>query len=769
MRIKRFLRFFLGIPITILAFLFIAKIFIDNRVVIYKALTSLDPLLFLLGIFFFSLFFAVKSFVWIEILRKRGYTPPKRTTIFRYSLAEVKRYIPGSIFAFFGRMNAMADNVPQKETLKGIGIEAVLLALSAAVISLPALFYPLLKAQQVNVTVLMIASIAILLLIAITTFFYSRARKTILSYFDSFLLFLLAWFFYALGCFFTAISITWINPVNLLFILSFFVLSWLAGYLLFVTPMGLGIRELVITGSLSFFIPASIASVIAILTRLTMVIGELFYLFISYVFHKMKNNSKLLKINPYLAVVLFFAFLYFIFFASFTMQRHDAFLSGRFDLGNMSQTVWNTANGNFFMLTDPDGTQEISRLADHSDILLVLFAPLYLLWSDPKILLIMQSLSLAVGGIVVYLLAKLIIKNEKLSLVLSFSFLLNFWVHEQNIFDFHAVSIGTTLLLLTFYFLIRKKYFFFSLFLMLSVMTKENVLLVASIFGLYLLLKEKRRITGTLLTFIPAFAFFYLTSKAIPAARGGAHFALSYYSYIGDSTQDIVKNILFHPHIIFSHVFSFSTFSYLHQLLVPTGYLALLSPFYLIFALPELGIYLLSSNPNLRSFQYHYGAIIIPFVYVSTIYGIAFLLKKIRRKFIERTIFYYLLFVTGIVVYFYSPLPGMKNADNGPYITRNTSKVSDYLTLIPQSASVSASNNIGAHLSHRDKVYVVPNGINEADYIALYREKKSLVDLINTNTYNILIADEKNDFYLFVKKSFSNMGKKMSECKNCKP
>jgi len=54
---KKFVRFFLGIPVTVIAFLFIGKVFFDNKSVIFTALLTLNPLLFLLGIFFFALFF----------------------------------------------------------------------------------------------------------------------------------------------------------------------------------------------------------------------------------------------------------------------------------------------------------------------------------------------------------------------------------------------------------------------------------------------------------------------------------------------------------------------------------------------------------------------------------------------------------------------------------------------------------------------------------------------------------------------------------------
>lgn len=763
-RTKKFIRFFLGIPVTILAFVFILKIFLDNRVFIVHSLATVNPVLFVIGIFFFSTFFAIKALIWLDILKRRGFTLQKRDTVWKYSLSEVKRYVPGSIFAFAGRMHALSPDVPQKETLKGIGIEALLLALSALIVSIPAISYPLFKARELNDIPYFVPVVSGLVLFTVILFFvYFKFKKTLTSYFDNLLLFIFAWIMYALGCFFVAISFSYIYPSNMVFVMSFFVLSWLAGYLLFITPMGLGVRELVVVGSLSLFTPMSIATAIAVLTRIGMMLGELFFLLISYVFSRLKKTSLILKINPYLALATVISIVYFVFFTSYTIARHNAYLSGRFDLGNMSQTVWNTSQGNFFMLTNPDGTEKISRLADHSDILLVLFAPLYLVWSDPIVLLIIQSFSLAAGGIVIYFLSREIVKSERLSLVLSVSFLLNFWIHEENIFDFHAVSVGTTLLLATFLFLLKRRYYLFLIFLILSVMTKENVFLVGSFFGLYLLLKQKKIVTGILLTIIPTLIFFYLTSKAIPDARGNVHFALSYYSYLGGSTQGIVKNLILHPQIVFGHLFSLSTLTYLHQLLVPTGYLALLNPLYLAFALPDMAISLLSNNTNLRSYQYHYGAIAMPFVYISTMYGIVFLKSKLKNMNSEKAIFYYILFFAFLTVYFYSPVPGMKDADYRPYTTENSLQISQYLSLIPINSSVSASNDIGAHLSHRDNIYVIPFALNTAEYIVLHGEKKSTVNTVDHLKYDILVQDSKNNFYLFKRKGDV-------ECKtNCLP
>ncbi len=62
-------------------------------------------------------------------------------------------------------------------------------------------------------------------------------------------------------------------------------------------------------------------------------------------------------------------------FSYLSIRRHDAFWTGRFDLGNMVQAVWSTAQGRPLETTDVAGDQFV-RLGAHVDPILVLFTPL---------------------------------------------------------------------------------------------------------------------------------------------------------------------------------------------------------------------------------------------------------------------------------------------------------------------------------------------------------------------------------------------------------
>src|SRR2546430_14950471 len=92
-------------------------------------------------------------------------------------------------------------------------------------------------------------------------------------------------------------------------------------------------------------------------------------------------------------------------FSALSVLRHRAFQTGRFDLGNMVQAVWSTAHGRPLQVTGLRG-DEISRLAAHFDPILVAFAPLWLAWPSPDVLLVAQAIAIAIGALPVFWLAR---------------------------------------------------------------------------------------------------------------------------------------------------------------------------------------------------------------------------------------------------------------------------------------------------------------------------------------------------------------------------
>lgn len=462
---------------------------------------------------------------------------------------------------------------------------------------------------------------------------------------------------------------------------------------------------------------------------------------------------KWVKTHKHETILIVLYIVYFIYFNISSFLRYDNFITGRFDLGNMVQTVWNTINGRIFSFTNPYGTAIISRLAFHADFILILLAPFYAVWPHPYSLLFIQTTIVGAGSFFVFLIAKEILKNKNIALTFAFAYLLNPAVERTNLYDFHAVALATTFLLITFYFYLKKKYKYFIIFAVLSAICKEQIWVIISLFGILLFFQQKKRLLGSAIFIIPVIIFYILIWHMIPSALGSQHFALSYYSDFGDSPAGIINSVLLSPHKILSIVLQPDRVQYLIQIFSPLGFLSLLSPFFLLFMLPDLLINLLSSNQLFRELYYHYTAVISPFLFIAAIQTIHMLKKRFPKISINLFI-YYLLAASLCASYFYGPLPGAYNADLDMFTNPipNKNFINEYLSRIPAQYSVSATNIAGSHLAQRQKIYNVPLGINEADFIVLLRigdPEKDIIKKINTQNYALIV--NKDNFRVYKK------------------
>lgn len=462
---------------------------------------------------------------------------------------------------------------------------------------------------------------------------------------------------------------------------------------------------------------------------------------------------KILQKYKHEFLLVVFISIYIVYFTTASFLRYDNFYTGRYDLGNMDQTVWNTINGRIFQGSGDDGSV-ISRLSAHADFMLILISPFYLLWPHAKTLLLIQSVVLSIGAIFTFLIAKNILKNKNLALAFGFLFLMNPLMQFTNLYDFHAVTFATTLLLASFYFLIKQKYFSLAIFLILSSTAKEQIWVIASLFGFPLLFNKVKKIKllGMGIIFFSLVIFGYLIWYAIPQALGREHFALAYYSDFGDSPTKVVSNVLLSPQRILLTIFEESRLDYLKQLFMPLGFISFLAPIFLIFAIPDLLINLLSSNSHLHQIYYQYTSNITPFIFISGIFGVKQFLKwlpQISKSYIIT----YLLIFTFLSAYFFGPLPGAKNPNLDMFTKPESNRgvIESFLLTVPEYLTVAATNNLGSHLSQRQIIYTIPVGADKADIVMFLGGKKEMIEMVSQdkNYAEVLRID---DFIVFKKR-----------------
>ena len=730
----KLLKFLIGWPISIVSLVFIAKIIQPQSQEIISYIKNVNWFLLLFSILSFFAYFVGRGLLWSNLLKEKGYEIEFKKLLYAWNISEIKRYTPGNIWSLLGRTLSFSDlGVKKADVIHLLLFESELVVAGTVISSLLALsFITGLIPNDLPELLLEVLILGGTLFLGFL-FVFNPLKIHLLPKFRHseniklIILSVLTFFFFGLGSFLAATSLIYLNPKDILIFIGFFNFALLIGYLSLITPMGLGVREGVLTIGLSKILTLEIAGFVAIFARIIFIISEVIFLLISFIWLKARNDF-LQKLelfivgHKYEVLVFIFAFIYFAYMTTASFLRFDNFYAGRFDLGNMDQTVWNTINGRIFEFTNPDSIEIVSRLAFHSDFLLILLSPLYLIWANPKMLLLVQSLVLAIGGIFVFLIASKYIKNKYVPLIISFIYFINPSLNNSNLYEFHAVVLATTFLLASFYFLKIKKLFLFLIFLLLSAISKEQVWITTGMIGLYLFLFQKQRLIGLLIFLISLVSFIYLMEFAFPNAAKGEHFALKYYSQLGDSPSRVIRNIVLAPDKVIPTLFDESRIYYLNQLLLPFGYLAI-SP-YLVFALPDLAINLMSSNSNLYKIYFQYTAIITPFLFISVIWTFVFLKRYLPR--INLSVLTALILFTSLYsAWKFGPLPGAENPNLGMFThpLSNRKTIDNFLNKIPIEYSLSATNNVGSKISQRRYIFVIPHGMNSADMVIFLLRK----------------------------------------------
>jgi len=113
------------------------------------------------------------------------------------------------------------------------------------------------------------------------------------------------------------------------------------------------------------------------------------------------NAPRFTRLVSYLPNLILFLMIttYALYFSWYTINRHNTLNSYAADLSLIDQPMWNTVPGpgEFMELTWGDRQQP--RLAEHFEPILVPLALLFFGWDDVRILLIAQSVALALGAL----------------------------------------------------------------------------------------------------------------------------------------------------------------------------------------------------------------------------------------------------------------------------------------------------------------------------------------------------------------------------------
>ncbi len=469
------------------------------------------------------------------------------------------------------------------------------------------------------------------------------------------------------------------------------------------------------------------------------------------------------------SVLIVFALIY----SSISLVNHYNYRTSAYDLGINNNAIYDYAHfrWNDCMLLQP---QYKNILSDHFSLYPVLVSPLYWILGSYT-MLIFQIVAILFGGIGIYKLIEDKSKDPQLALIAMCHFFLMWGIYSALAFDYHDNVIAAMFVPWLIYYFLRQQTFATWTFLILILISKENMALWSIFIGLGLFLysydNKKLRVTALLLSLASLLYFIVILKFVIPSlANAGRIYNHFNYSALGSNFEEAIINIFTRPLEVFGLLFSSPNGNdYLYGIKVEThlmvflcgGYALLKRPSFLVMLIP---IY---AQKMFNDDQAKWGTICHYSIEFAPIITIAFYLWIVSYSIETRKVlatFGLSLCLISIFLLIQERSSKWFNKDEfHMYEARhyetsyNVSEINEALKLIPDTAKVSAEANIVPHLSFRDYIYHYPY-IADADYIVLlddWRCSPISQEEFQSNLKALLVSTEwhslyaKNGFYIF--------------------
>lgn len=370
--------------------------------------------------------------------------------------------------------------------------------------------------------------------------------------------------------------------------------------------------------------------------------------------------------------LLLAAVVYIILFSVLSIIKYKLFLYSAYDLAIFNQALWNTLYGTPFWISV---TFPHIYLYDHIDSWLALILPVYGLFQHPITLLVLQSFFLGISCIPLYFIAQYFWETQKIgttrasaeqfSLGIAILWLLNPFIHNINLFEFHFLPFFSFFLFSAVYAYLKNNRLWYVIMFTFAVCNREDTGFVA--LGMVLLLiidwfKNKNNRKNILFFIISSLAiisvWILVTYRTIAffSELGGIKY-VSHYSWMGSGVGQIIRTFILSPNITFQHILSMQNINVFVGMLMPFAFLPFFKPrWILLSAVPLVAVFLLDNTIDHTSVLHlHYMASIVPGFFIAFIESFISITKAKNKMYIKLTVLIVLIatIYTGI---FFGPL-----------------------------------------------------------------------------------------------------------------
>lgn len=479
-----------------------------------------------------------------------------------------------------------------------------------------------------------------------------------------------------------------------------------------------------------------------------------------------RTTGSLLARHGWLALAICGALFYAIFMSYFTVRWHNSLGTATFDLGINNNLIYGGLHGKINQSTVifPDDPQKY--IANHLKLGLYFFLPIYALHPKAETLLIIQSVSLGLGAIPLFLFARQRIP-EWAACVLAFAYLAYYPMHGANFYEMKLVPTAAAFVLTMIWAVDRKRWITAGVFFVMSLLMREDVPVPLAVVGGFLLLSGYRPRAGVIICGISVFWFVLVRFKVMTDA--GAWWFPNMYEDLWSEGEkgfrSVLKTLVSNPTFVLEHIFTEKKFWYLMHLLVPIAFLPVRRWYLWAALVPGAILTLLVTNydpPVMFSFQYvmHWS----PYLFVASALAVSAIAKHAEGRARAPAAILAVAVASGALAYNYSAFPLRDRYLEAGYHKikfgwtaedeKQFQEVKALIASIPKDASVATTERIGAHLSSRVKFYTLRRGTHGATYLVARRSglrlgktKAAITDALTSGEYGV--AGRYGEFIVF--------------------
>jgi uncharacterized membrane protein len=466
-----------------------------------------------------------------------------------------------------------------------------------------------------------------------------------------------------------------------------------------------------------------------------------------------------------LALVLIGSAGYSIYFSDYTILHHQRLGTMGFDLGINVNWAYNALHGQFSRNTVAAGTGASSYFGVHAVFAMLTWLPFYAIKPSGEFFLIFQSVAAGFAATTLYLFAGTQIPRWS-ALVVAYAFLFFAPLHGPNFYDFHELMPALFFHFLLYWAIAQRKNWLVWVLVPVIWSYREDLTIGLVVLGFFLVVTNVRPRLGLGIAIASAAWFIAMKVVLMPMLWRGGWFDTIYVALQAGRRGygTVLVSILSNPAYFLTTLLERDKLIYFLHFFAPLVFLPARRWSLLMLALPGFAFSLITTRywPTLSiSFQYTCHA--IPYVFCAAVLMLGVISRgeegALRRRAALGAIILGVAshsYVFGAVLQHETFIGGFSKIE----FVMNDQEKARYATLkrlvamIPQTASVAATENEVPHIAARLDAYTLKDGPRDAEYILVYAHRvrggargDALTTMVSREPYRLVA--EGDDLYLF--------------------